>query len=133
MKKTQSDSWFRALHSYARRENKNRKKLSSKVGAAKIEVTFYSLAIVPYALAIIFGMAGKATGYDYFSDLGLVSLLLFYLGVLVIPLLAAWVWRRSILLSLFNPVGVLINNVNKTIDSDSFYLKYFSSKASSAI
>lgn len=116
------DSTFRILNAASRFEIKQRKQRSSTREHSFLNRLFIELTVFPFALSMLLAAVVYFTSASWLIESSIVSLLIAYIGVLVHPLISAWLHRKSIRKMLNHPFGILLRNSYETATVDLKYL-----------
>ncbi len=129
MNKSSRDSTFRILYAASRYENKIRRKASSTPKTRLVNRLF--IILVPFPFLISLFIVASIHFFDtlkWLNEVGLVSLLLTYIGAFLYPLFSAWIHRKSFLSALRHPFGLILQNAVVTAEIDSRYINKLTKK-----
>lgn len=116
------DSAFRILHAASRFEIVQRRQRASTHEHSFLKRLLFELTVFPFALSMLLAVIVYFGSIPWLIDSSIVGLLIAYIGVLLHPLISAWVHRKSIREMLNHPFGILLRNSASTASVDLKYL-----------
>ncbi|MDN5537829.1 hypothetical protein [Comamonas sp.] len=128
IKSPSSDSLFRILHAASFYETKLRKQRSSSADSKFVSRLFIELTVFPFILSVILAAIAYFTEAMWLIYSSIIGLLIAYIGVLVHPLISAWLNRELIRKNLKHPFGIVLRNSALTTAVDLKYLPYLEKK-----
>lgn len=118
---TSVQSTLRILHAASRWESRQSAR-ARHTRNRKRSRNLFLIALAPLPFSLLFGGLAWLTEDDVYKVASLGSLLLVYTGLIIHPLIDAYLHRETLAKSIRHPFGVLLRNVSATAAVD---LRYF--------
>lgn len=126
--KTSEDSLFRVIHYIIRRESQKRNNAGRKERALTNKAFIY-LAIYPFIIAFFFAFIYKFySEHEVLKILGLISLLISYIGLILQPFITAYIYKNSIKQFFTSPLSKMLSISKEKASVDKKALRYLLAK-----